>query len=183
MEKTLNLEHNNYIMVSPLRRELEIPDYGDRDFLISSEPLGNAMSVFVSNRYSEYRKLGFPLWRRVDIGKIALPPVSGKNGKHYPDPYVKPLSGLQRELNNWIIWIRGSDRKLLLPGRYFFDTGYFFQSLTESILKNLHIQQRGDESSISIILRSRKRFIYEDSSELDRTGKLVSSDNRFSPEE
>jgi len=127
MEKTLNLEHNKYKMVSPLRRELEIPDYRDRDFLVSSEPLGNAMSVFVSNRYSEYRKLGFPRWKRVDISKMVLPPVSPKNGKHYPDPYVKPIKWLTSEevelLDN--LDFEGSDRKLLLLGDIFFDTGYF----------------------------------------------------------
>ncbi|HOI63675.1 MAG TPA: SufD family Fe-S cluster assembly protein [Mesotoga sp.] len=183
MEKTLNLEHNNYKMVSPLRRELEIPDYGDRDFLISSEPLGNAMSVFVSNRYSEYRKLAFPLWKRVDISKMVLPPVSGKNGKHYPDPYVKPIKWLTSEevelLDN--LDFEGSDRKLLLLGDIFFDTGYFVsvpsgihlkepyifnrEEMNSSISSNLFVAGKG--SKMKIVLNSTGR------------GKWSLQNNRF----
>lgn len=128
MEKTLNLVHNNYSMVSPERREIDLKDYDERDFLISAGTASPAMSIFMSNRYSEYRKLRFPHWKRVDLRKMVLPEITFRKEEDYRDFHAKPLSSLSDEETELLnrMDFEGSDRKLVLLGDVFFDTGHIF---------------------------------------------------------
>lgn len=126
MEMTTELVHKNFEMVKPTRREeLSIKDYDNRDFLISAEASSPAMLAFMSNRYSEYRTLAFPSWKRLKLTGMKLPEISPRRSLSYSDPFVRPLISMKSDEVELLdkLDFEGLDRKILLLGDIFFNEG------------------------------------------------------------
>jgi hypothetical protein len=126
MEVTTDFVHNNYKMVRPPKREeVSVGDFADRDFLLAADLASPAMSAFISNRYSEYKKLSFPLWKRFKLTGMTLPDISLRHRTKYTDPNAKPMISLSSDEVELLdrLDFEGSDRKLLLLGDICFSEG------------------------------------------------------------
>lgn len=183
MEMTTDLVHNNFEMVKPTRREeLSIEDYDNRDFLISAEASSPAMSAFMSNRYSEYRTLAFPSWKRLKLAGMRLPEISPRRSLSYSDPYVRPLITMKSDEVELLdrLDFEGLDRKILLLGDIFFSEGSMVsippnKSVDKSysvafnrdsrILNNVFVL--GENSSLKVVIDS------------GRLGNWLLQNNRF----
>jgi len=183
MEMTVDFVHSNYEMVKPRRREEpSIKDYDNRDFLISAEAASPAMSAFMSNRYSEYKTLAFPSWKRLKLGGMRLPGIFPRRGLSCSDPYVRPLISMKSDQAGLLdrLDFEGLDRKILLLGDIFFNEGALISippdksvdnpySVTfdrdSRILNNMFVV--GENSSLKVVVDS------------GRSGNLLLQNNRF----
>jgi len=183
MEMTRDLVHNNFEMVKPTRREeMSIKDYDNRDFLISAEASSPAMSAFMSNRYSEYKTLAFPSWKRLKLAGMRLPEISPRLSLSYSDPYVRPLITMESDEVELLdrLDFEGLDRKILLLGDIFFNEGSMISippnksadkscsvafNCDSRILNNMFVL--GENSSLKVVIDS------------GRFGNWLLQNNRF----
>ncbi|HDP77481.1 MAG TPA: SufD family Fe-S cluster assembly protein [Mesotoga infera] len=183
MEMTTDFVHENYEMVKPPRREeLSIKDYDNRDFLISSEAASPAMSAFMSNRYSEYRTLAFPSWKRLKLAGMKLPEISPRRSLSCSDPYVRSLISMNSDDVELLdrLDFEGLDRKILLQGDIFFSEGSMISippnksldnpysvafNRDSRILNNMFVL--GENSSLKVVVDSK------------RLGNWLLQNNRF----
>lgn len=170
MEVTTDFVHNNYKMVRPPRREeVSVGDFADRDLLLTADLASPAMSAFISNRYSEYKKLSFPLWKRFKLTGMTLPDISVRHRTKYTDPNAKPMISLSSDEVELLdrLDFEGSDRKLLLLGDICFSEGTMISvpprkrvskpyvipfSRDSRIMNNLFVSGKG--SSIKLVIDS-----------------------------
>lgn len=180
---TTELLHNNFEMVKPTRvEELSIKDYDNRDFLISTAAASPAMSAFMSNRYSEYRTLAFPSWKRLKLAGMRLPEISPRRSLSYSDPYVRPMISMKSDEVELLdkLDFEGTDRKILLLGDVFFNEGSMIsippsKSVNKSysvafdrdsrILNNMFVL--GENSSLKVVIDN------------GRLGNWMLQNNRF----
>lgn len=178
MEKSINLKHGDKTMVRPSRKEiLDFKDYGDRDFLMACEKFGPPMSVYVSDRYSEYKRLGFPDWKRTNLRGMSIPPMVSRFPRKSTDPYLKSMNWLSSDEVELLdsLDFEGSDRKLLLLGDIFFDSGVILSIPDGSVMKKPFLVGRSD----SVEQISNNLFIAGEDSEIQIVIDSKASRNWF----
>ncbi|MCD6159069.1 MAG: SufD family Fe-S cluster assembly protein [Kosmotoga sp.] len=117
IERTLNLIHNEFKMLEPMSKVLDIEEYTEEDFLASINGGSKAFKVFKRRAYEEYKTLKFPAWKRVPLNKFSLKrPIPDANFELMGPKIYKRLFEMDEseEILTRGLDFQGSDRKFTL---------------------------------------------------------------------
>lgn len=122
MEKTIILDHNSEKMVLwETPRIFSKKDYGENELKqVIKRSKNPIISDWRRKRFEEYKKLGFPVWKRLDFRNIVLP-------KYKISKDLGTIENLDEKgyqiLKN--MDFEGPDRKYVLLSDVFFNKGFY----------------------------------------------------------
>ncbi|SHH36905.1 SufD family Fe-S cluster assembly protein [Thermosipho atlanticus] len=185
MEKNLELilEHEKAILTPP--KEVFDGDYDEKTFINALESLKNSYAKkYLVEKYGEYIKYGFPIWKRMKIDNIQLPNYKYEN-------YFESLT--EKQLRTILEYdFEGSHRKYVLLSDVFSSKGKFYEINSSEV----HISEYSDEitndfyeisDSLTLvrIIRNRSfsnntvRILVKDGADLNLYNLYLTEENSF----
>ncbi|QTA37185.1 SufD family Fe-S cluster assembly protein [Thermosipho ferrireducens] len=128
MEKTIELKHGDNKAVIAISKELKRDDYGRDTFTKVLKSISNAyLKEYVKEKYEEYEKIGFPVWKRTNIENFNL---LSYEYKQYFDTLDKSGVELLKKLD-----FDGSHRKFVLLSDVFSFEGDYIVIEDDKLIK------------------------------------------------
>ncbi|MDN5325019.1 MAG: hypothetical protein PWP02_729 [Thermosipho sp. (in: thermotogales)] len=185
MEKTLELVLNNEKAVLSKPKEYFDGDYDEKVFVKAINSMKNEFGKkYIMEKYGEYFKVGFPIWKRLKVNNIKLPEYKYEN-------YFESLKKEDLEVISKYDF-EGSHRKFILLSDVFSSKGGYYEINDERTIINEYSDEitndfykvSGNLTLIRIIMNKKfsdntARFIVEDGANLNIYNLYLSNDNSF----